>query len=368
MIGRLDTVDMMVNMGPQHPSTHGVFRMVLTVDGERIVAAEPVIGYLHRGVEKLCENLTYRQIVPLFDRMDYLADYNNELGLALALEKLMGIQPPRRAEFIRVILCELTRITSHMMFYGSFGSDAGVTTPFIYAFRQREEVQQVLESVSGVRMMPNYIRVGGLREDVPADFSERLSKLLPKLRQGIEECDDLLTRNEIMLARSAGLAAISGKEAIAYGLSGPNLRASGVAEDIRRTQPYSIYPELEFDVPLGQNGDIWDRYCIRLEEMRQSVKIVEQCLEKMPDGPTMAEMPKALRPPPGEVYVCAENPRGDFGVYLVSQGGDKPYRLKVRAPSFCNLMVLERLLKGCYVADCVLVLGSLDIVLGEVDR
>ncbi|MBI2918731.1 MAG: NADH-quinone oxidoreductase subunit D [Chloroflexi bacterium] len=368
MIERLDTVDMMVNMGPQHPSTHGVFRMVLTVDGERVVAAEPVIGYLHRGVEKLCENLTYRQIVPLFDRMDYLADYNNELGLALALEKLMGIQPPRRAEFIRTILCELTRINSHMMFYGSFGGDAGVTTPFIYAFRLREEVQQVLESVSGVRMMPNYIRVGGLKDDVPEDFRDRVARLLPRLREGIEECDSLLTRNEVLLARTRGLARISAAEAIAYGLSGPNLRACGLAEDVRRTEPYSIYSELDFDVPLGQNGDAWDRYCIRLEEMRQSARMVEQCLEKMPEGPVMAEMPKALRPPPGEVYVRAENPRGDFGVYLVSQGGDKPYRLKVRAPSFCNLMALERLLVGCYIADCVMVLGSLDIVLGEVDR
>ncbi|MBI2866027.1 MAG: NADH-quinone oxidoreductase subunit D [Chloroflexi bacterium] len=359
---------MMVNMGPQHPSTHGVFRMVLILDGERIVGVEPVIGYLHRGVEKLCENLTYRQIVPLFDRMDYLADYNNELGLALALEKLAGLQPPRRAEFIRVILCELTRITSHMMFYGSFGGDAGVTTPFLYAFRERENIQQLLESVSGVRMMPNYIRMGGVKEDLPEDFPERLGRLLPRLRQGIEECHALLTRNEVMLARTQGMAPISAKEAIGYGMSGPNLRACGVAEDVRRTEPYSIYPELDFAVPLGHTGDTWDRYYIRMEEMRQSLRILEQCLERMPEGPVMADIPKNFRPPSGEVYCRAENPRGDFGVYLVSRGSDRPYRIKVRAPSFCNLMALERLLVGCYIADCVLVLGSLDIVLGEVDR
>ncbi|MBI2846609.1 MAG: NADH-quinone oxidoreductase subunit D [Chloroflexi bacterium] len=366
---RFDTVDMMLNMGPQHPSTHGVFRMVLTIDGEKIVAVEPHIGYLHRGTEKLCEGEYYLQIVSLFDRLDYISSFNNELAFVIAVEKLMGIQVPERAEYIRVIMCELNRIASHLMFYAAFGADAGAITPFLYAFREREQIQSVFEAVSGARMMHNYFRVGGVIEDLPPDFGDRMNKLIPKLKQGIQECDDLLTGNEIFIARAKGVGAISAADAIDFGMSGPNLRACGVLEDIRRSEPYSVYPTLDFDIPAGQNGDCWDRYMVRMEEMRQSLRIVEQAIAEMPQGPVIApQVRKIVKVPKGEVYVRVENPRGDFGVYLISQGGDKPYRVKIRGASFCNLMTLKKLLQQCYVADCVVVLGSLDIVLGEVDR
>lgn len=365
---RIDTVDMFINMGPQHPSTHGVFRMVLTVDGERIVGVEPYIGYLHRGIEKLCENETYRQCLTLLDRADYLSAFNNELTFVMAVEKLMSVQPAERAEWIRVIMCELNRIASHLMFYGSFGADAGAVTPFLYAFRERERLQSLFEAVSGARMMHNYFRVGGVREDIPEGFARMAEPILSDVKRGVEECDRLLTTNEIFMARTKGVGVIAPEDAIDYGLSGPALRASNVAEDLRRSEPYSAYPELDFEIPVGRNGDCYDRYLIRLEEMRQSVRIVEQCLRCIPEGPIMGQVPKFIRPKQGDAYVRTENPRGDFGVYLVSQGGDKPYRVKLRAPSFCNLMALGHLLRNCYVADCVMVLGSLDIVLGEVDR
>lgn len=360
---------MTLNMGPQHPSTHGVFRMVLTVDGERIVAVEPYIGYLHRGIEKLSETLNYRQVITLMDRADYLANFNNELTYVMAVEKLMRIEVPERAEYIRVILCELNRIASHLMFYGAMGSDAGVFgTAFMYAFQAREKIVAAFESVSGARMMHNFFRVGGVRDDLPRDFGPIMARLIPQLRQSIEDCHNLLGHNEVFIARSKGIGTIGPQEAIDYGLSGPALRACGVAEDLRRSDPYSIYPKLDFRIPVGKDGDCYDRYLLRVEEMRQSLYMVEQALEIIPPGPVMAQVPKVLKPPPGEVYVRTENPRGDLGIYLVSQGGDKPYRVKVRAPSFCNLMALEHLLRDCYIADCVMVLGSLDIVLGEVDR
>ena len=367
---RLESVDIMVNMGPQHPSTHGVFRMVLWVDGERIVDAEPHIGYLHRGSEKLCEGELYPQIITLFDRMDYLANYNMELAFCSAVEKIMGVTVPERAEYIRVILCELNRISSHMLFYGTMGLDAGAMTPIMYGFRERERIQNLFEAVSGARMMHNYFRIGGLREDPPDDFAERVAGILQALAQGIEEGDKLLTYNEVFLARSRGVGVISGQDALDYGLSGPSLRASGIPDDIRVIEPYSIYDRFDFDIPVGNNGDTWDRYAMRVEEMRQSLRIVQQALEQMPDdGPTKATGVRGIpRPPEGEVYFRAETPRGEMGVYLVSDGGDKPYRLKVRPPSFANLQALRHMLRGVYVADAVMILGSLDIVLGEVDR
>ncbi|MDO8672925.1 MAG: NADH-quinone oxidoreductase subunit D [Dehalococcoidia bacterium] len=363
-----ETVEMMLNMGPQHPSTHGVFRMLLAIDGEKVVDCEPVIGYLHRGIEKLFENYGYRQIIPLFDRMDYISAFNCEHTLVMAIEKLMKIEVPERAEYVRVILCELNRIASHMLFYGCMGADAGALTPFLYGFIERERIQQIFEAVCGGRLTVNYLRVGGLKQDVPADFKERVRSILPPLERGLADCDNLLSQNEILLVRARDIGIIKAEEAINFGLSGPTLRASGVAEDIRRTEPYSIYDRFDFEIPVGEVGDTYDRYILRVEEMRQSIGIIKQALDQMPDGPILGTVPRVLRPPAGEVYVRTECPRGDFGVYLVSKGGPMPYRLKVRAPSFCNLMALRTMLAGCWVADTVMVLGSLDIVLGEVDR
>ncbi|MEE8442313.1 MAG: NADH-quinone oxidoreductase subunit D [Dehalococcoidia bacterium] len=365
---QLDSIEMMLNMGPQHPATHGVFRMVLTIDGERIVDMEPHIGYLHRGSEKLFEGEQYSQIITLFDRLDYVASFNNELVFCMAVEKLMGLEVPERAQYIRVILCELNRIASHLLFYGSFGSDAGAITPFLWGFVAREQIQSVFEAVSGARMMHNYFRVGGVKDDLPEDFSERIASTLDNVRKVVEESDRLLTFNELLLARTRDVGTIDGKTAIAYGLTGPNLRASGVRYDLRRAVPQPVYDRLDFDIPVGDRGDCWDRYYVRIQEMYQSIRIVEQALEQMPEGPTMAQVRRIARPPKGEVFVEAENPRGAFGVYLVSDGTDKPYRLKIRPPSFCNLMALKYMMRTAYVADAVMILGSLDIVLGEVDR
>ena len=359
---------MMVNMGPQHPSTHGVFRLVIWIDGERIVRAEPHIGYLHRGSEKLCEGELYSQIITLFDRMDYIGNLNSELAFCLAVEKLMGLKLPERAEYIRVVLCELNRIASHMLFYGVYGLDAGAMTPILYGFRERERIQSLFEGVTGARMMHNYIRVGGVKEDLPDDFPQRLSTLMGHLKRGVEECDALLSQNEMFLARTKGIGAISAGDALDLGVTGPALRASGVLEDVRVSEPYSIYDRFEFGIPVGTHGDCWDRYYVRLEEMRQSLRIVEQAMEQIEPGPVTAKVRRIARPPKGEVYVRSESPRGDLGVYLVSDGGDKPYRVKVRAPSFANLQALQHMVRDAYVADAVVILGSIDIVLGEVDR
>ena len=363
-----DAIDLMVNMGPQHPSTHGVFRLVIWVDGERIVRVEPHIGYLHRGSEKICESEQYNQIVTLFDRLDYVGNLNNELAFCLAVEKLTETIVPERAEYIRVILCELNRIASHMLFYGVYGLDAGATTPMLYGFRERERVQELFESVTGARMMHNYIRIGGVKEDVPEDFEKNVKKLLDDLKKGVDECDQLLSQNEMFLARTKGVGVISGEEALDYGVTGPSLRASGVIEDVRVTDPYSIYERFDFGIPVGSIGDCWDRYFVRVEEMRESIKIVEQALSQLPEGEISAKVRRIIRPPAGDVFVRTESPRGDLGVYIVSDGSDKPYRVKVRPPSFANLQALETMLKDTYIADAVLVLGSIDIIMGEVDR
>jgi NADH-quinone oxidoreductase subunit D len=363
-----DTIDLMINMGPQHPSTHGVFRMVLWVDGERIVKAEPHIGYLHRGSEKLCEGELYSQVITLFDRLDYVSNLNCELAFCLAVEKLMGLEIPERAQYIRVILCELNRIASHMLFYGVYGLDVGAMTPVLYGFRERERIQSLFESVTGARMMHNYIRVGGVKEDLPEDFAKRMAVLVAQLKRGIEECDELLSQNEMFLARTKGIGSISAEDALDLGVTGPALRACGVLEDVRISEPYSIYDRFDFGIPVGTYGDCWDRYYVRVEEMRQSLAIIEQAMKQMGPGPVTADVRRIARPPRGEAYIRTESPRGDFGVYLVSDGGDKPYRVKVRAPSFANLQALQLMLKDAYVADSVVILGSIDIILGEVDR
>ncbi len=363
-----NAIDLMINMGPQHPSTHGVFRLVIWVDGERIVRAEPHIGYLHRGSEKLSENEQYGQVITLFDRLDYVANLNGELAFCLAVEKLMDIEVPDRAQYIRTILCELNRISSHMLFYGVYGLDAGAMTPILYGFRERERIQSLFESVTGARMMHNYIRVGGVNEDLPADFEERMGRLTEQLKQGIEECDDLLSQNEMFLARTKGIGTINAQDAIAFGVTGPALRASGVLEDVRISEPYGIYDRFDFGIPVGTYGDCWDRYYVRVEEMRQSLSIIEQAMLQIEPGEITANVRRIARPPKGEVYFRTESPRGDFGVFLVSDGSDTPYRVKVRAPSFCNLQALEHMLRDAYVADAVIILGSIDIILGEVDR
>ncbi len=364
-----EPIEMLLNMGPQHPSTHGVFRLVLWVDGEKIVDAEPHIGYLHRGSEKLCEGEQYNQVITLFDRIDYVSNFNNELAYCQAAEKLMGLEVPERAEYVRVILCELNRIASHLLFVAAMGLDAGAMTPSMFCFRGRERIQGVFEAVSGARMMHNYFRIGGLKEDVPENFGEMIAELLPLVREDVEESDKLLTFNEIFLARLKDVGALSREEAIDFGFTGPCLRACGVNYDLRKAEPYSVYDRFDFDVPVGLDGDCWDRHYVRVQEMYESLRIIEQALAQMPDGSVTSSLGRRLiRPPRGEVYVRCENPRGELGVYLVSDGTDKPYRVKIRPPSFCNLSAIKHLLKDVWVADSVVILGSLDIVLGEVDR
>ncbi|MDP6548677.1 MAG: NADH-quinone oxidoreductase subunit D [Dehalococcoidia bacterium] len=364
-----EPLEMLLNMGPQHPSTHGVFRLLLWIDGEKIVDLEPHVGYLHRGSEKLCEGEQFHQVITLFDRLDYIANFNNEQAYCMAVEKLMGLEVPERAEYVRVILCELNRIASHLLFVATMGLDAGAMTPSMLCFRGRERIQALFEAVSGARMMHNYFRIGGVKEDLPEDFDQLIAGLLPVVREDVAEVDRLLTFNEIFLARLKGVGAISVEDAIDHGFTGPCLRACGVPHDLRKAEPYSVYDRFEFDVPIGLDGDCWDRYYVRVQEMYESLRIVQQAAEQMPQGSVASSLGRRLiRPPKGEVYVRTENPRGELGVYLVSDGTDKPYRVKVRPPSFCNLSAIKHLLNGVWLADSVVILGSLDIVLGEVDR
>jgi NADH-quinone oxidoreductase subunit D len=367
---QLETVDININMGPQHPSTHGVFRMVLEIDGEVVVDVEPHIGYMHRGGEKLSENMDYRQGIGYQDRTDYLAQFMNEQAYCMAVEKLLGIEVPERAEYIRVILCELNRVTSHLMFLGAFGIDLGYFgTSFTYAFREREFLQDIFEEVTGERLMYGYFRPGGVVWDVPDNFVQRVREALPQTKRGLNDLDTLMTDNEVFLARTRGVGAMNAEEAIDWGLSGPMLRASGVPWDLRKDKPYSIYDRFAFDIPVGTYGDVFDRYLVRLEEARQSIKIVEQALDQLPQGPILPEkLPRRLRGPEADVYAAVEGARGEYGIYIVSKGGDKPYRLKIRSPSFCNLSALKAMTVGNYVADAVAILGAVDIVLCDVDR
>ena len=362
--------DMMINMGPQHPSTHGVFRMVLTIDGEIVREVTPYIGYMHRGGEKLSETMDYRQGIGYMDRTEYLAQFNAELSYVMAVEALAGLEVPERAQWIRMILCELNRISSHFMFTGAFGTDVGVFgTSFTYAFREREVIQDLFEEVSGDRLMYAYFRPGGLAWEVTDNFEQRVHEVLQSTKQGIRDMDGLLTNNEIFRARTEGVGVISAADAIDWGMTGPPLRATGVPLDLRRTEPYLRYPELDFEVPTRTNGDVFDRFVLRIEEMRQSVRIVEQCMERLRPGPILPErMPRMLRTEPGEIYMRTESPRGEFGIYLVSKGGNRPHRLKIRSTGFANLAALRDMTVGQYVADAVVILGSLDIVLCEVDR
>ncbi len=367
----LETVDMTINIGPQHPATHGVFRMVLTVDGEVVVDCEPYIGYLHRGLEKLSENADYRQAMGWWDRTDYLAGMACEFAYCSAVEKLAGIEVPERAEYIRVMMTELSRINSHFMFLGAFGADVGsFGTSFIYAWRERERIYDLFEEVSGDRMFPTYFRVGGVTMDLPDNFEARCRWLLGSIRQGIEDPDGLLTGNQIFVERCRGLSPLTTERAIALGCTGPILRSTGLPWDLRKAEPYSIYDRLNFDIPVGRQGDVFDRYFVRLSEMYQSARIVEQCLDEMPKSGLVLNpsLPKTLRIDNAEAYVRQEGTKGEYGVYAIARGGTQPYRMKLRSPSFCNLSALREMVVGSYVADAIIILGSLDIVLGEVDK
>jgi len=365
-----DVQDFMINMGPQHPSTHGVFRMVLAVDGELVRDVVPYIGYMHRGGEKLAETMDYRQGIGWMDRTEYLAQFNAELSYVMAVEALAELQVPDRAQWIRMILCELNRLSSHFMFTGAFGTDVGVMgTAFTYSFREREVIQDLFEEITGDRLMYAYFRPGGLAWEVPDNFVERVRQVLKSTRQGIKDMHGRLTEHEVFRARTQGIGAISAEDAIDWGCTGPVLRACGVPLDLRRTEPYLKYDEVDFDVVTGTHGDVYERFTCRIEEMRQSIRIIEQCLERLEPGPIMPErMPRMLRTPPGEIYMRTEAPRGEYGIYLVSKGGNRPHRLKIRSSCFANLQALRDMTLGSYVADAVVILGSLDIVLCEVDR
>jgi len=367
------TEELLVNMGPQHPSTHGVLRVVLQTDGELILKATPYLGYLHRSAEKIGESVAYRQFVPYTDRLDYLAAMNNNLGFSLAVEKMAGIEVPARAQFIRIIMAELNRIASHLMATGSYGLDMGAFTPFLYCFREREWIVDLFESACGARLTYSYITPGGVRADLPDKFIDRCREFLDYFEPKIKEYNDLLSFNHIFINRTANVGVCPREMAIGYGLTGPCLRGSGVAWDLRKATPYGGYEQFEFDVPVGKGtygtvGDCWDRYYVRILEMVQSVRIIRQALDRLPDGPVQAKVPRVLKLPPGELYYEVENPRGQLGFYLVSEGGPVPYRLKIRGPSFCNLCVLEDLATHCLLADIAAMLGSMDIVMGEVDR
>ncbi len=365
----LEMDTMFINMGPQHPSTHGVLRLGLTISGEVINKAVPDIGYLHRGTEKLMETRSYQQCVVLTDRWDYCSAMPNNLVFCLAAEKLMAVQVPPRAQALRVLMCELNRIASHLIFLGTYGIDIGALTPFLYAFREREMILDLYEMLCGARLTYNYIRIGGVAADLGEDWVAKCREFLEYFKPRIDEYDTLLTFNPIFLARTQGVGIIPRESAVAWGLSGPNLRGSGVDYDARKSEPYCGYETYDFEVPLGQTGSCWDRYFCRVQEMRQSVRIVEAALAKLAPGEIMAKgVPKVIRPPAGEAYAHVEASRGDLGIYLAADGGTAPYRLHVRAPSFLNLAILQEMLVGRKVADVIAIMGSLDIVLGEVDR
>lgn len=364
----LRTEEMILNMGPQHPSTHGVLRLVIKIDGEIIVDAEPVIGYLHRGTEKLAEDLNYTQIIPYTDRLDYLSAMTNNYAIVHATEKLMGLEIPERAEFLRVIVMELNRIASHLVWMGTYLLDIGAMSPFLYAFRDREQILNLFNELCGARLTYNYMRVGGVKWDAPPGWIEKVGKFVEYMKKQMNEYHGLITGNEIFIQRTKGIGIVDKQMAINYGLTGANLRVTGVDWDLRKKQPYSIYDRFEFDVPVGKTGDLYEKYLLRMQEIVESLKIVEQAINQFPEsGPIMGKVPRVLRVPEGEVYVGIEAPRGELGCHIISKGKDKPWRLKFRRPSFYNLQILPELLIGENISNLVAILGGIDIVLGEVD-
>jgi NADH-quinone oxidoreductase subunit D len=366
--------EMAINMGPQHPSTHGVLRLELIVDGEIVVDVVPHIGYLHRCFEKHAEAMSnYQQVIPYCDRMDYVAAMNNDLGYAIAGEKLLKITVPERVEVIRVIMAELNRIASHLIAIGTYGLDIGAFTPFLYCFRDREIILDIFEQTCGARLLYNYIWIGGLSHDVPADFQQKVLSFCRVFRPTIKEINDLLSYNKIFIGRTANVGVLPAEVAVNYAASGPVLRGSGVKWDLRKNDPYSVYSRYEFDIPTGKGimgtvGDCWDRYMVRVHEMEQSLNIIEQAAANLPGGDVQSAVPKRIRPDAGEVYVRTETPKGELGYYLVSDGTASPFRVKVKSPCFVNLSALPAMSRGAMVADVVAILGSIDIVLGEIDR
>ncbi len=384
---------LVLNMGPSHPATHGVLRLVLELDGEIIEKADPDVGYLHRGDEKIAESMHYNQFVPYTDRLDYLAPLANNVAYACAVEKLMGWELPERGQAVRVLCCEMARISAHLLGVGVFAMDVGAMTVFLYTFNEREKIYNLCEQLTGARFTTSYTRVGGQIRDLPDGFVASLRKFLDEVEPVIDEVDKLLSKNAIFIGRTQDVGIISKEDAIAYGLTGPNLRASGVEFDMRKAHPYLGYEKYEFDIPIGQKGDCYDRYLVRMEELRQSVRILRQVLDTLPGGPVNVADAKGLLPkkegvlmkmeelihhfiiatqgidaPPGEVYFGAENPKGELGFYICSKGGGVPFRLKIRSPSFINLCILPKLLKGEMLSDIPSILGSLDFVMGECDR
>ncbi len=365
----VETREFLLNMGPQHPSTHGVFRVILKIEDEVVLEAEPVIGYLHRGVEKIAENRTYKQVIPHTDRLDYVSSMLNNWGYVRAVEKLADIEVPERAEYIRVIVGELNRIGSHLIALGTAALDVGAFTLFLYAFRERERILTILEKVCGARMTYSYLRFGGVSQDINDDFINACREFLKDFPEKLREYNDLLIQNPIFKQRTKGVGVLSKELALSCGASGPTLRASGIPRDLRKDEGYSVYPQLEFEVPVGERGDSWDRTWVKMEEMKQSARLVEQALENLPQGDYLnKEVPHVLTPPPGEAYAAVESSRGEQGYFVVSDGSIKPYRLKIRSPAFSNLSLLPHLLPGCQLADVPVILGSLDPVFGEVDR
>jgi len=384
---------LVLNMGPQHPSTHGVLRLVLEIDGETVVRCTPEIGFLHTGIEKTCEAKFYQQVVPLTDRIDYLCPMTNNLTYCLAVEKLLGLEIPPRAQWMRVLMNELTRINSHLVWLGTHAMDLGAMTVFLYCFREREDILRLFEMVSGQRMMTSYFRIGGLALDPPLGFFEKVKSFADRFPGNVDEYEGLLTGNPIFLMRVKGVAHLSKEDAIAMGATGPTLRGSGVDIDLRRDAPYTGYENFKFKVPVSTGGDVWARYVCRVQELRESIGIVQQALAGMPEGPTKADAPKVVLPdrekmktqmealiyhfkiitegftvPAGEVYQAVESPRGEMGYYIVSDGTAKPYRVHMRAPSFANMQVLPKMCEGRLIADVIAAIGSIDVVVGDIDR
>ncbi len=364
----LGTSEMELNLGPQHPSTHGVLRVKLRLDGERVLDAVPIIGYLHRGCEKLGEDRTYPQAIIFTDRMDYVAAVSENVVYVEAVERLIGVEVPPRAQCMRVILCELQRIASHLLWLATHALDIGAMTVFLYCFREREKILDLFEAYCGARLTTNAVRIGGMYEDFPEGWVEEARRFCDDFPARLADYEQLLTRNRIWMERTRDIGVIAGDVALDYGMTGPCLRASGVDYDVRKALPYSGYEQYDFDVPLGTKGDTYDRYLVRLEEMRQSRRIVLQGLTRLPDGEIRAKVPRRIRPPKGEVYHANEGPRGELGVYLVSDGSETAYRCRFRSPCFVNLQALPELARGHLVADVVALIGTLDIVLGCVDR
>lgn len=384
---------MTINMGPQHPATHGVLRVVLELDGEVIVKATPHIGHLHRGIEKLAESRTYHQSIPFTDRLDYTNAMGNNLAYVLAVEKLLGIEVPKRAQYLRVMMAELQRIAAHLIWLGTHVLDIGATTPIFYTFREREDILRIFEEVAGGRLTPTYLRIGGVAKDLPEGIDEAIRSFTKMFPDRVKEYETLLTQNVIWMKRTKEVGVISKEDAISWGVTGPTLRGSGVKYDVRKAFPYSSYEEFDFEIPIGSVGDVYDRYVVRLREMEWSNSIVRQAMERLPDGPILAEDPRVVlpskervlqdidalirhfkivsegfRPPKGEVYASVEASKGELGFYIVSDGSNKPYRFRIRTPSFANLSALPKMIEGSLIADVISTIGSIDIVLGEIDR